>query len=320
MASEPKATRPRIVVMKIARRRAAAAFRSLGTRATALVLTASLASSAAAGAASTAGSRHVVRDAPRYVAMGSSYASGPGVGTYDASSGACARSTSNYARLFAVARGYELVDVSCSGATIRDVLVGSESLPPQIDAVDRRTRLVTVTIGGNDVGYMADLLGRSCRDEAITNGTSAAACEVLPSDEVTRRFAALPADLLAVASAIRSRSPSVMIVFVEYLPALPGAGTCPQRVPLAPADADAMRATYDRLTTDFVDAASRSGALLVRDARIGTGHDACSASPFVAQYHPAVTPGWDSPVPYHPNQAGMSAVAAALKRLLPERR
>jgi len=194
MASEPTATRPRIVVMKTARRRAAAAFRSLGTRATALVLTASLASSAAAGAASTADTRHVVRDAPRYVAIGSSYASGPGVGTYDASSGECARSTSNYARLFAVARGYELVDVSGSGATIRDVLVGSESLPPQIDAVDRRTRLVTVTIGGNDVGYMADLLGRSCRDEAVTKGTSAAACEVLPDDEVARRFAALPAD------------------------------------------------------------------------------------------------------------------------------
>lgn len=94
----------------------------------------------------------------------------------------------------------------------------------------------------------------------------------------------------------------------------------PKRVPLMPADADAMRATYDRLTTDFVDAASRSGALLVRDARIGTGHDACSSSPFVAQYHPALTPGWDSPVPYHPNQAGMSAVAAELQQLLPERR
>ena len=52
---------------------------------------------------------------PTYVALGSSFASGPGIDPLlDAR---CGRSGSNYAHLVAERLGYDLVDVTCGGAT-----------------------------------------------------------------------------------------------------------------------------------------------------------------------------------------------------------
>ncbi len=51
--------------------------------------------------------------------------------------------------------GLDLVDVTYSGATTAHVLRDRQrGAPPQIDALDGSEELVTVTIGGNDVGYV----------------------------------------------------------------------------------------------------------------------------------------------------------------------
>jgi hypothetical protein len=73
-----------------------------------------------------------------------------------------------------------------------------------------------------------------------------------------------------------------------------------------------MRTTTIKLAQAIGGAAARNGAGIVRSSLIGTGHDVCSAAPFVAGYHPPRNPGWPGPVAYHPNQAGMDRVAAAL--------
>ena len=98
----------------------------------------------------------------RYVALGSSFASGPGIDPLvDVG---CGRSARNYAHLVAERLGLDLVDVSSGGATIDDVLTASQALmsggtvPPQIGAVGPDTDLVTATVGGNDVGYLRTLL------------------------------------------------------------------------------------------------------------------------------------------------------------------
>lgn len=96
-----------------------------------------------------------------YVAIGSSFAAGPGITVpADAPPDRCARSADNYAHQIARRHDLRLLDVSCSGATTAHVLGEWNTLAPQLDAVGAETRLVTVTIGGNDVRLIADALDR----------------------------------------------------------------------------------------------------------------------------------------------------------------
>ena len=95
----------------------------------------------------------------RYVAMGSSFAAGPGLPTrVPGSPRRAGRSSGNYAHLVARALGLDLQDVTYSGATTSDILRPSAGgQPAQLDAVTADTRLVTITAGGNDVGYLPRL-------------------------------------------------------------------------------------------------------------------------------------------------------------------
>lgn len=86
----------------------------------------------------------------RYVALGSSMASGPGI--KPRAEGApfrSGRSARNYPHLVAERAGLELVDVTYSGATTAHVLTERQNgAPPQLTALDGSEALVTVTIGG----------------------------------------------------------------------------------------------------------------------------------------------------------------------------
>ncbi|MEH1900180.1 MAG: SGNH/GDSL hydrolase family protein [Nostoc sp.] len=249
---------------------------------------------------------------PKYVSMGSSYAAGPGVGRLDGQSGRCRRSLSNYAHLLAARRNLNLVDVGCSGATTADILQGSQDgLRPQIDAVDADTRLVTVTVGGNDVNYVGNLVGYTCRHRG------GATCEVVSDAKVDQRFQALPGSLRQIVAEVHRRAPKARLVMIGYLPVLPGSETlgC-AAVPLSLADLRRMQAIYSRLTDVIGSVAQETGTPVVRSSVIGSGHDACSAQPFVTGFEPPVTPGWPSLVSYHPNQAGMNRLASALDETL----
>jgi lysophospholipase L1-like esterase len=255
----------------------------------------------------------------RFVSMGSSYAAGPGVGQPDPASGGCARSLTNYARTVAAHRHLELVDVSCSGATTDNILDhGQHGFPAQIAAVTADTQLVAILIGGNDVAYVGDLHGFSCRAEHKDQ------CAVSDSATLEQRFAALPAKLDRVVSAVRARAPHARIVLVGYLPALAasagdGKPLC-AALPLAPRDAERMRATMTRLTQVFEATAARNHVDLVPAAGISVGHDACAATNYITGYHPARAPLWKEPVAYHPTQAGMDRVAVELERVLAQKR
>src|SRR5690348_11840806 len=100
-----------------------------------------------------------------YVAMGSSYAAAPGVGERAPGSPVqCERSDSDYAHLLAARRHLSLNDQSCSGATTDSILASWRGLPAQIDAIGPATRLVTITVGGNDVDFVGDLYAWSCHN------------------------------------------------------------------------------------------------------------------------------------------------------------
>ncbi|WP_280389346.1 SGNH/GDSL hydrolase family protein, partial [Nocardia wallacei] len=185
----------------------------------------------------------------RYVALGSSYAAGPGLEPVE--DGPCARSGQNYAHRVAAAAGLDLVDASCSGATTADVLNRSQTvagtvMPPQIGAVTSYTRLVTVTVGGNDLNLVGSMLaGSGC--ELLAGGVSGLC------DRVTRTTPATPDDFAAVArsladivGAVRDRAPQARVLLVQYLPVLSATATTCAAAPMTPEQAVAAGPAHHR--------------------------------------------------------------------------
>lgn len=99
------------------------------------------------------------RPAPHvsYVALGDSYTAGGPIGAPQPASGTCLRSTANYPSIVAHDLNYRLTDVSCVGATTNSVLEGTKALAPQVDALSDKAKLVTVSVGGNDLRMFADV-------------------------------------------------------------------------------------------------------------------------------------------------------------------
>ncbi len=122
-------------------------------------------------------------------------------------------------------RGLTLYDVRCSGATTKDLLGASSDSPAQLDAVDRDTKLVTVTIGGNDIGYIRGLYMASCL--WLHNKTSAAGenCRsvAFPTE---KSYIELEIKMRGLAAEVRRRAPAARLVFVDYPEVLPSRGIC----------------------------------------------------------------------------------------------
>jgi len=255
-----------------------------------------------------------------YVALGSSFAAGPGIGTRaPGSPQRCSQSAINYAHLFAQARGLTLRDVTCSGATTADVLEGNSFLPPQLDAVTPAARLVTITIGGNDVSFIGNLYGWSCSNAPQrATGPWHAVCQVEPSEEVEAALAALGVHLRAIVQGIHQRAPAAHVIFVDYFTVVPASGSCPDRLPLTAAQLDAARSVAARLAAATESAARANGADVLKASQLSAAHDVCSPDPWVTDFTFPSASAQFQPIAYHPNAKAMQAVAAKLAEVVPE--
>ncbi|MEV4541068.1 lipase [Micromonospora sp. S4605] len=168
----------------------------LATLAISLVTTVAATLTIAVGPAQAAPADH-------YVALGDSYSSGVGAGSYTAESGSCQRSTNAYPALYAAAvRPASYRSVACSGATTSSVV------NTQLAALSGTTTLVSVTVGGNDVGF-ANIM-TTC----VLYGTTECVAAVQAAEDKAR--AELPALLRTVYTGIRNRAPSARVVVVGY--------------------------------------------------------------------------------------------------------
>lgn len=249
-----------------------------------------------------------------YVAMGSSYAAGPNIGqSADTPPNRCARSASNAAHIFAQKAGLELKDVSCSGATTAHILGPWNDLPAQVDALDADTRLVTVTIGGNDLGYMTAIgklrcpaLGETERARYFPNGCT-------PFAPLTQEAKAkLAADMDRMIAIIHQRSPKARVLIVQYFSLMPATGNCPA-TGLSDDDVAQIRpiaATLSAITEASV-RPYRAFARTVALDRASAEHGICGAAPWSNGGSPDLAR--KDGVNYHPNQAGMAAAAALIE-------
>ncbi|MCW2816340.1 MAG: hydrolase, partial [Nocardioides sp.] len=247
-----------------------------------------------------------------------SMAAGPGITPRAPGSPVLAgRSSRNYPSLLAADLGLEpgpgFVDVSYSGATTAHVLRARQNgASPQVEALDGTETLVTITIGGNDVAYVPGLLvatlptpvrwlpvvGPRLRHTLDPTARQVALAEVGPS-------------MRAVGRAVRARSPQARVVFVDYLTLLPPAGV--GAFPLRERYADLGRRTAERLETITAQAAAATGCEVVSAAAASREHHAWSEDPWTVG---ATVPLPGRPLAYHPNPAGMRAVADLLREHL----
>lgn len=291
---------------------------------------------AAAALTAATGTAHArpIDAGARYVALGASYAAGPGIPPV--LDEGCLRSARNYPGQLAEALGLELVDVTCSGATTADILdnpqrlPGGQVLPPQIGAVTPDTELVTITVGGNDLGLIGGMIARSCGPGLVgvvpvVSFLASDACASVLGDSVEPTpadFDRVRLSIAEVVRAVQSKAPNATVLLVEYLPVIDRDGTVCAKVPLSQSDAESARRTYDGLIAATRTAAHETGVDTVA-APNADAHNACAATPWTYGFNSPL----DSDAPnvglvatiassYHPNVEGMSVVADELAHAL----
>jgi lysophospholipase L1-like esterase len=245
-------------------------------------------------------------DRRKYVALGSSFGAGPGLRPRVPGSPVPAgRSSSNYAHLVSDRIGTALDDVTFSGATVAQLRRGGPGdRAAQAASVTPDTALVTITAGGNDVGYLPALTLSSL--PPLLAGPLRARRQVAAFTDpaqTDRRFAELDTQLTGLLQDLRASAPDARILLVGYLTLLPPRGTDTGRLPEPIADwgRDVARRLGDlmeratRVTgTEFVDVGAHS-----------LEHHAWSSEPWTRRFHYTLRGG----AAYHPNAAGMRAVA-----------
>jgi lysophospholipase L1-like esterase len=248
-----------------------------------------------------------------YVALGSSFAAGPGVGNERAegSPWLCKRSESNYAHLVAKKMNYKLTDVSCGGATTDNILDQSQFFtPPQIEAVTKKAKLVTITIGGNDISYIGNLIAWSFMNNSEDTPFMfriAGLNKVTPKSMVNKSIQDLPNKLDKVINSIKKRAPHARIIMVDYLPVIPQKKAC-SKLLLTEEQLKKTQEIAEVLTKMMGQAAQRNKVGFIQGSMISKDHDVCSSQPWIQPY--------GSFSSYHPNQSGMNAIADAILKVL----
>lgn len=244
-----------------------------------------------------------------YVALGDSYASGAGIPEQTDQN--CARSDRNYPTLVAaqLAPG-SFTDVTCGGATTENMTGPQGTAPPQFDALTEDTDLVSVTIGGNDIGFGGIVARCVVLGALVPNGSPCKASYSLGGeDELAARIQEKAARIDEVLRGIHERSPDARVVVVGYPDLLPDDGTnCPETIPMAKGDTPWLRDTEKRLNGMLAERAAAGGAEYLDTYGPTVGHDMCK---------PQGT-RWIEPLQavdaagVHPNALGHEAMAGAL--------
>jgi len=265
-----------------------------------------------------------------YVALGDSYTAGPGITDPAGTPVGCDRSAGNYPALVAAElglKGGKFRDVSCSGATTADLTAAQHTddgtNPPQLRALSPDTRLVTIGIGGNDIGF-SKLIKRCVAMGALyqLTGSGKYFTEDAPcareadadsgSDAVEKKIATAGDRLTRVLTEVRRRAPEARVYVVSYPAILPAdSADCGRGMSLAPGDVTYLREKEQQLNTVLRQRASEPGVGYVDTYTPSTGHDACTAknTRWVEPLVP-VSPA----APVHPNARGERGMADAVLR------
>ncbi|WP_197320769.1 SGNH/GDSL hydrolase family protein [Saccharomonospora sp. NB11] len=265
---------------------------------------AALTAACASGERSTAGES---AEPVHYVALGDSYTSAPGTGRGVGSPIGCERSDNNYPRLVAAELApASFTDASCGGATTEHLTSPQQTAdgtnPPQLDALTPDTTLVTLGIGGNDVGLVQ--LAGQCAEVAAEGGRCG------ESAAVEERVGNTVAAVAEAVRAVRERAPDARVLVVGYPTILPAdPATCADVLPHDLADLAALREGLDLLNHVLEQQANAHGARFVDTATPTAEHHLCAAE---GQRWIEGLESTTGAAPLHPTARGERAIADAV--------
>ena len=241
-----------------------------------------------------------------YVALGDSYTSGPGIPPAVAPE--CGRSGANYPSLVRRKLGSTgFKDMSCGGAVIQNMYTGQNLNPPQLNGLSANTKLVTVSIGSNDIGFGPIVYG--CAVQSVYSSPAAPCRTQLTaggSDSLAARITAVGPRLLSLYNTIKTRASGARVLVVGY-PTIFSPTTCPGG--FSQADTDYLAKDFAGLNDVIKTQAEAAGVTYVDTASSSADHGFCAP---VAQRwlenrtvtHPAVA--------WHPNGMSMGNTASQI--------
>jgi len=257
-----------------------------------------------------------------YAALGDSFTSGPGIAvqlgpdTSPSAPSECMRSSDNYPSLTARALGLALSDASCAGATTRDLTTSQgPGIPPQLSALSSSTSLVSIGIGGNDLGFSTiaancvaatpwgvTKVGWNCRSHYTVDGV----------DRLTAAVHVLGSKVTTSLKEIRVRAPNARVFVIGYPDIFPSSGSgCWPMLPYSTHDLDYLRGIEMGLNSVLASDAANAGDAYVDIATPSASHDACADA----------NSRWVEPIvvssgsfPLHPSALGMAEMAGLVER------
>ncbi|MFI6443929.1 SGNH/GDSL hydrolase family protein [Kitasatospora sp. NPDC050543] len=222
----------------------------------------------------------------RYAALGDSYSSGVGAGSYTSESGGCKRSTNAYPYLWKNAHAPSaFAFVACSGARTGDVINN------QLSVLDAGTTLVSISIGGNDAGFASTM--QTCvldSDSACLNAVASAKSYATST---------LPGLLDNVYSQIRAKAPNARVVVLGYPHLYKIGGSC--IFGIGDAKRSAINSAADVLDDVIAKRAANAGFSFGDVRGAFTGHEICASGTVWLN-----STTWPIDESYHPRAAGQS--------------
>jgi lysophospholipase L1-like esterase len=248
-----------------------------------------------AAPSASAHDRHGSRGA--LAALGDSYSSGVGTPDPDPSIPACYRTPHAWPDLVGEALHRGVENLACSGAQTKDVTApygGQGAQTALLAALSPRPRVVTITIGGNDVGFAPVLAACFVSD-----------CRPAVAEAEVAMVTVLPGRLATTYRAVEAAAPRARLVVVGYPRLFP---THQSDVVdcgwLTNAERRALVRAGNLLNAVIALEAWLSGATFVDVSRTLEGHQLCTSDP------------WLVPLPAgqaaHPTEKGQQAIADAV--------
>jgi lysophospholipase L1-like esterase len=228
----------------------------------------------------------------------------------------CLRSARGYAVQVAKALGAaaRFVEAACTGAGVKE-MTGSQRTyfgtnSPQLSALAPDDSLVMLTLGGDDMGFLhvldtcmklsvTDLDGSPCQSHFTSGGT----------DQLAAKVAAEGPRLARVLNAIRGLAPHARVLLVGYPDVFPLRGGCWPAVPVTDGDIAYLRGIGAKLNAMLSGAAAAAGVTFVDTYTPTIGHDFCQGA-MVKDVEGLIPTSLAAP--FHPNERGQAAMAAAV--------
>jgi lysophospholipase L1-like esterase len=276
---------------------------------------------AAAGGAAGVKSSAAAYTAPTgpVVALGDSYTAGALVPLDSrAKPSGCLRSTKAYPVLVAHALRAPLKEGACASAGVKEMTGAQRTYlgtylgtnPAQLTALAPDDRLVLLTLGGDDTGFLNVL--RECVKLSFTRPWGSP-CEThyAPGghDQLAAGVTAEAPKMATILAAIGARAPRARIVVVGYPDMFPQSGGCWPAVPITNGDIAYLRGIEVRVNAMLAAAAKAAGATFVNTYGPTTGRDFCT--PESVRDVEGLVPG-SLALPFHPNARGQQAMASAV--------